>query len=147
LEEVRAEIELAVKKEKKAEILKDRLDEQLAGVSDLTQYGIDRNEDVGEATQVKFSNTYVTGIGLEPYIVGAAMHLPVDQISEPLIGESGVFVLSVTNRTEPTPDEEIDPTIKTRLKYSLESRSNFEAYNALLDAANVKDHRLDLFYN
>jgi len=147
LEDVRAEIVLAVKKEKKAEILTDRLDEQLASVEDLTQYGIDKNENVGEATQVKFGNTYVTGIGLEPYIVGAAMYLPVDQISEPMIGESGVFVLSITNRTEPTPDEEVDPTIRTRLKYSLESRSNFEAYNALLDAANVKDNRLDLFYN
>jgi hypothetical protein len=29
----------------------------------------------------------------------------------------------------------------------MESRSNFEAYNALLEAANVKDNRLDLFYN
>ena len=60
---------------------------------------------VGEATQIKFANTYVAGVGLEPYVVGAAMYLPVDQISEPLVGESGVFVISVTNRTEPAPAE------------------------------------------
>ena len=147
LEDVRAEVTLAVKKEKKAEKLADLLNEQLAGVSDLTQFGIDNNENVGEATQVKFANTYVTGVGLEPYIVGAAMYLPVDQLSKPLIGESGVFVLYVTNRTEPAPDEEVDPAVKDRLKYSIESRSNFEAYNALLDAANVKDNRLEIFYN
>ena len=75
------------------------------------------------------------------------MYLPVDQISLPLVGESGVFVLSVTNRTESPLDEEVDPEVKSRLKYSLESRSNFEAYNALLDAANVKDNRLEIFYN
>ena len=146
LEKIRAEITLAVKKEKKAEILAERLNEQLAGVTDLSQFGIDNNENVGEATQVKFANTYVSGVGLEPYIVGAAMYLPVDQLSEPLVGESGVFVLSVTNRTEPAVDENIDPTVKTRLKYSLESRSNYEAYNALLDAAKVQDNRLDIFY-
>ena len=115
-------------------------------MTDLSQFGIDNNENVGEATQVKFANTYVSGVGLEPYIVGAAMYLPVDQLSEPLVGESGVFVLSVTDRTEPAVDENPDPAVKARLKYSLESRSNYEAYNALLDAAKVQDNRLDIFY-
>jgi len=147
LDDIRPEIQLAVKKEKKAEQLVNRLNEQLAGVSDLSQYGVDNSENVGEATQVKFANTFVAGVGLEPYIVGAAMYLPVDGISKPLIGESGVFVVSVTNRIEPPLTEEVDEATRSRLKYSLESRSNFEAYNALLDAANVQDNRLDLFYN
>jgi peptidyl-prolyl cis-trans isomerase D len=147
LEDVRAEITLAVKKEKKAQKLVEMLDEKLSGVTDLSQYGIDNQEDVGEAVQVKFANTYVTGVGLEPYIVGASMYLPVDQVSQPLIGESGVFVVSVTNRTEPAAADQDTEQVKSRLKYSLESRSNFEAYNALVDAARVQDYRLDLFYN
>jgi len=147
LENVRAEITLAVKKEKKAEKLAARLKEQLAGVSDLTQFGIDHSENVGEATQVKFANTYVSGVGLEPYIVGAAMYLPVDKISQPLVGESGVFVVSVTDRSEPSTEAEDSEEVKTRLKYAIESRSNYDAYNALVDAAKVQDNRLDLFYN
>lgn len=146
LDKVRAEVIQAVKKEKKAALLSDQLNEQLAGVTDLTQFGIDNSENVGEATQVQFANTYVSGIGLEPYIVGAAMYLPVDQVSQPMVGESGVFVVSVTNRTEPPLTEEIDPMVVSRLKYSLESRSNFEAYEALLEAANIQDNRLDMFY-
>ena len=147
LDDIKAEITLAVKKEKKAEALVASLNEQMADVSDLNQFGTANNENVGEATQVQFANTYVSGIGLEPYIVGAAMYLPVDQISRPLIGESGVFVISVTNRTEPSPEEQDNQAVKSRLKYTLESRSNYEAYDALLDAANVQDNRLDIFYN
>lgn len=147
LESVRAEITLAVKKEKKAEELVSILNEELAGVTDLTQYGITKGENVGEATQVKFANTYVSGIGLEPYIVGASMYLPVNQVSQPLVGESGVFVISVNDRTEATTPEEDVNAVRSRLRYSLESRSNFEAYNALLDAANVQDNRLDMYYN
>lgn len=147
LEDVRAEITLAVKKEKKAEKLIADLNEKLAGVSDLSQYGIDNNEDIGEATQVKFANTFVAGIGLEPYIVGASMYLPLDQISRPMTGESGVFVISVTNRTEPIEGAEDQDAVMSRLRYTIESRSNYEAYNALLDAANVQDYRLDIFYN
>ncbi len=147
LESVQAEITLAVKKEKKAEALVARLNEQLAGVTDLNQFGAANNVNVGEATQVKFANTYVPGIGLEPYIVGASMYLPVDQISKPITGESGVFVISVTNRTEPVAGASETEAIRSRLKYTLESRSNYEAYNALLDAANVEDNRLEIFYN
>jgi peptidyl-prolyl cis-trans isomerase D len=146
LESVRAELTLAVKKEKKAEKLVEMLNEQLAGVSDLSQFGIENSENLGEATQIKFANTYVAGVGLEPYVVGASMYLPLDQVSAPLVGESGVFVISVTNRTE-DPAAEDDLAAKARLKYSLESRSNFEAYNALVDAAKVEDNRLEIFYN
>ncbi len=148
LEDVRAEITQAVKKEKKAQILVERLEEQLNGVSDLSQFGIANNLEVGEATQVKFANTYVSGVGLEPFIVGASMYLPIDQVSEPLVGESGVFVIAVTNRTEAAANErEDDMAVRSKLKYSLESRSNYEAYNALVEAANVHDNRLEIFYN
>ncbi len=147
LKSVEAEITLAVKKVKKAEAIVAQLNEQLEGVTDLNQFGAANNINVGEATKVKFANTYVPGIGLEPFIVGASMYLPVDQISKPMTGEAGVFVVSVTNRTEPETAASETEAIKSRLKYTLESRSNYEAYNALLDAAKVKDNRLDIFYN
>jgi len=147
LESVRAELTLAVKKEKKAEKLVQMLNEQLAGVTDLSQFGAENDANVGEATQIKFANTYVAGVGLEPYVVGASMYLPLDQISAPLVGESGVFVIAVTNRTEDPAAAGDEDASKARLKYALESRSNFEAYNALVDAAKVKDNRLEIFYN
>ena len=146
LESVRPEIELAVKKQKKAEELKNQMNEALASVTDLNQYGSANNLNVGEAAEVKFANTYVPGIGLEPYIVGASMYLPLEQISQPLVGESGVFVLSLTNRSGEEAASEVDEATRSRLKYTMESRSNYEAYNALVDAAEVEDNRLDIFY-
>ncbi|HDR67865.1 MAG TPA: hypothetical protein ENN61_02315 [Bacteroidaceae bacterium] len=133
-----------MKKQKKADVIVSQLNEQMTDVSDLSEYGMANQDNIGEATRVKFANTYVSGIGLEPYVVGAAMHLPLEQISTPLIGENAVFVISVTNREEP-PLTDLTGA-KTRLKYALEARSNYEAYNALVDDANVKDYRLDIFY-
>ena len=147
MESVRPELVLAVKKKKKAEKLVNQLDGELSGVTDLAQFGADNNLNVGEATQIKFANTYVAGVGLEPLVVGVSMYLPLDQISEPLIGESGVFVISVTNRTEEQAADSDRTTASSRLKYALESRSNYDAYNALVDAARVKDNRLEIFYN
>ena len=45
------------------------------------------------------------------------MYLPVDQISKPMTGESGVFVVSVTNRTEPETAASETEAIRSRLKY------------------------------
>jgi peptidyl-prolyl cis-trans isomerase D len=147
VESVRPELTLAVKKKKKAEKLVNQMDGELAGVTDLAQFGADNDLNVGEATQIKFANTYVAGVGLEPFVVGFSMYLPLDQISEPLIGESGVFVISVTNRTEEQMADSDRTAARTRLKYALESRSNYDAYTALVDAAHVKDNRLEIFYN
>ena len=147
LESVRPELTLAVKKKKKAEKLVSQMDGELAGVTDLAQFGEDNDLNVGEATQIKFANTYVAGIGLEPLVVGFSMYFPLDQISEPLIGESGVFVISVTNRTEDQVADSDRTAARTRLKYAMESRSNYDAYNALVNAAHVKDNRLEIFYN
>jgi len=146
LENVRAEVSLAVKKEKKAETLQAKLAGELSGVSNLNQFGQSKGYKIGEASQVKFANTYVTGVGLEPYIVGASMYLPVDQVSQALAGESGVFVLSVTSRDEPAAAAADLTSMKSRLQYTMESRSNYEAYQALMEAADVKDNRLEMYY-
>jgi peptidyl-prolyl cis-trans isomerase D len=147
MESVRPELILAVRKQKKADKLVELFNSELAGVTDLATFGKENGENVGEATQIKFANTYVAGVGLEPYIVGASMYLPLDQVSEPMVGESGVFVIAVTNRTEAPVNEGEKIAARTRLKYTLESRSNYEAYDALVDAARVKDNRLEIFYN
>jgi len=74
------------------------------------------------------------------------MYLPVDQVSQALAGESGVFVLSVTSRDEPAAAAADLTSMKSRLQYTMESRSNYEAYQALMEAADVKDNRLEMYY-
>lgn len=144
-ESVRNEVELEVKKQKKAELLKADLETQFADAADLSNVAATEDLTVSDASQVMFANAYVSGVGMEPYIVGASMYLPVEQVSGPFVGENSVLMLDVTNREEP--DMEADMTASAdRLIYSLQSRSNFEAYNAMVEEANVEDNRLKIFY-
>ncbi len=145
-EDVRNEVELAVKKQKKAEVLMADMEAKLAEASDLSSIAASENLTVSDASQVQFANAYVSGVGMEPYIVGASMYLPVEQVSGPFIGENSVIVLDVTNREEPLVDADMAASAN-RLIYSLQSRSNFEAYNAMIEEANVVDNRLKIFYN
>lgn len=144
-ESVRNEVELAVKKQKKAEVLMAELKGKLAEASDLSSIAASEDLTVSDASQVQFANAYVSGVGMEPYIVGASMYLPVEQISGPFIGENSVIVLNVTNREEPMENADMSASAE-RLIYSLQSRSNFEAYNAMIEEANVEDNRLKIFY-
>jgi len=61
------------------------------------------------------------------------------------VGENSVFVLSVTNREEADADVSMAAT-ENRLDFSLQSRSTYEAYNAMLEKADVQDNRLKVFY-
>jgi len=145
-EDVKNEVELEVKKQKKAEVLMADMQSKLSESNELSSFATSENLSISEA-QVRFANAYVENSGLEPYIVGASMFLPVDQISGPFIGENGVMVLDVTNREEPMEDVNADMSASlSRLVYSMQSRSNFEAYNALVEEANVVDNRLTIFH-
>ena len=104
-------------------------------------------DDTGTGRGPRQANAWLASGGSHKYHpqLRAAMYLPTEKISAPLIGENAVFVISVTNREEAATADLSGAEM--RLKYALESRSNFEAYNALLEDANIQDYRLDIFYN
>lgn len=144
-EDVRAEVELAVKKQKKGEAIVAAMQEDLQGKSDLASFAAAEGLEIKEASQVQFANTFVSGIGMEPFIVGAAMTLPLETLAGPYIGENSVFVISVTNREEADPDASMEP-VENRLNFALQSRTTYEAYNAMLEEADIEDNRLKIFY-
>lgn len=144
-EDVRSEVELAVKKQKKGEAIVAAMKEDLQSASDLASFAAAQGLEISEASQVQFANTFVSGIGMEPFIVGAAMTLPLETLAGPYIGENSVFVISVTNREEADMDANLQQ-VENRLDFSLQSRTTYEAYNAMLEAADIEDNRLKVFY-
>jgi len=143
LAEVKPEIEAAVVKEKKAEKLMADMTAKTASATTLFDVATAEELEMKEAAQVRFANAYIPGVGMEPVVVGAAMSLPQDKISSPLKGENGVFIIDVTNTSEMgTADFSM---ALARLKYNFEMRTNYEAYNALVDAAKVEDNRIRFF--
>jgi peptidyl-prolyl cis-trans isomerase D len=69
--------------------------------------------------------------------------LPAEKLSQPIMGNNGVYVLVVTKIDESgRPDL---AGIRMRMTTQRESQANFEAYNALRDAANIKDNRAKFF--
>src|SRR5690606_12333757 len=79
-------------KEKKAKILRDRI----TG-NNLEQIAQSNNVSVQSAGAVNMKNPTLAGGGNEPDVVGAAFGLEPGQVSRPITGNRGVYVIEVTS--------------------------------------------------
>ena len=127
------------RQEKKAEILKSEFSDaidigSLAGKTGLAV----------ENANVTFASPAIPSVGLEPKVVGAAWALTPGQLSQPISGNNGVFVVSVdknVSASEPNLAEIRENEIRTMATRV----ENGAVYNALKDKAKVVDNRLKFY--
>lgn len=137
-EKVKEEIGQYVIKEKKAQKFIEEMN--TAGVSDLGSLASKLNLPVDSADNISFSAVAIPGAGREPFVIGSAFGLAKEQISAPLEGETGVFVLKVINISEPQPIEDYSGQ-KLQLGSNYKSRVNYEAFEILKEMADIVDDR------
>jgi len=143
LEQVRAEIELNVKKEKKAVKIIEQFQTAMGSAENIEDLSIETGLAAQQASNISFTSVSLPGAGIEPRVLAAAAVLPAGQLSQPVTGNIGVYVLVVTNINE---TEESDlASIRTRMTSQRESQANFEAFSALREAADIKDNRAKFF--
>jgi len=143
LKDVKAEIETALRKEKKMEKLAAEMKIKIASASTIEAVATSLGKQATEALKVRFSNPYVNNVGLEPVVVAKAFNMSQGQLSAPIIGANGVFVIQV-NAIENATEMDV-ASAEFRLKYGLNSRASYEGYEALQEKADVKDERIKFF--
>ncbi|KPK84374.1 MAG: hypothetical protein AMS27_10100 [Bacteroides sp. SM23_62_1] len=142
-EEVRNEIILAVKINKKAEKIMDQFRSGMNESTTLDDLADIFNLQVQEASNISFSSVSIPSAGIEPKIIGAASSLPAGVLSDPVQGNNGVYVLVVNTINQ---SEAVNAQVtKNRLDMMRQSRVYSEAYQALMDASNIKDNRAKFF--
>jgi peptidyl-prolyl cis-trans isomerase D len=143
LDQVRAEVEIEVKKNKKAELISDEFKASLASVQNINELAGEMELTVVDANNVNFASVSVPSAGIEPNVIATASVLAPDQLSQPIHGNNGVYVITVTNITDP---ENIElASQKTRMATLRETQANYEAFEALREAANIEDNRSKFF--
>ena len=78
--------------------------------------------------------------GFEPNVVGAFYGVKQGQLSNPVVGNSGVYVVSTESIKETAAPKDLT-ALKKQLESQLQPRANFEAYNALKELAEIEDNR------
>jgi peptidyl-prolyl cis-trans isomerase D len=132
---VKPRVELELKKEKKAQ----QLIEKMSGKTDLNQLASEFKVTVGEAQNVTFETNSIPGVGFEPAVAGAATALDANQVSKPVAGNSGVYVVKVTSLNLGT-DQDVKAD-KQKLAASINYRANTLAFEALRENAKIVDKR------
>lgn len=104
----------------------------------------DNNVSQSTASAVTLSSPTLPGAGREPLVVGTAFALDKDQTSDLIEGNTGVYMIKVTNKTK-APDVENYSTYAQSLQTSAAGRVNGAVYNALKDKAEIEDKRATFY--
>ncbi len=104
----------------------------------------DNNVSQSAASAVTLSSPTLPGAGREPLVVGTAFAMEKDQTSDLIEGNSGVYMIKVTNKTAAA-DVENYSTYAQNLQGSAAARVNGAVYNALKDKAEIEDKRATFY--
>jgi len=138
-EEVKPRVELAVKRENKANTLLAKVQEAVTGNNTLESIAQKLNVEVKDANGINFSMFTIPVLGVEPAVTGTVATLEKDRISPAIKGNNGIYVIKVVSVTE-TPDESME-TEQQRLAQTLGYRANYQAYEAQRKAVKIDDRR------
>ncbi len=139
LNTVKPTIELALRKEKKTELLK----EKMSGKTELSSLASSLGTTVGQAQNIDFETYSISGLGVEPAIAGVAAALEPGAVSKPVAGLNGVYVVKATAVNKGT-DSDI-ASEKYQNKMALGYRVSVQAFEALREGAGVVDKRAKFY--
>jgi parvulin-like peptidyl-prolyl isomerase len=88
-------------------------------------------------------NDFIPGVGREPSFVGAAFSLEPNQISNPVEGTRGYFLIKLLDKTkiDEADFEQQKMMIYNQLLFQKKQRAFMEWYNELKKKADIKDYR------
>ena len=144
LSQIKEQIRPFVIREKKAEIIIQNIHNAMKKASSIEDIARQLNAEVDTIDYINFASPNIPKFGPEHRVVGIAAALDVDEISKPIKGQAGVFVLQITNVNKPQPTEDYTSIIFNQLGF-LKNRVSYDLYNALLKKADIKDNRIMFF--
>lgn len=138
VEDARPQVEAILKNKKKAEMIQAKIKgsslEAIAAANKVT---------VMNAVDLSIENPSLPGAGFEPKVVGTAMSSKVGQLSKPITGNSGVYVIVTKADTKAPAIKSYDEYVN-KLKQQVASYSG-RVIQALKENADIEDNRAEFY--
>lgn len=142
MDEIHDELEAGAIKDKKAAKFMEEFEAARAG--DIQSIADKMNLPVEVKQNILFSSTAVPGLGREPALIGTVSGMEVGDISKPVKGDQGVYVIYLENRGEAPAVTDFTNSARM-LNASFAQRVDFEAFEALKEKADIVDNRAKFF--
>lgn len=136
-EQLKDQLTIEARKDKKAEMLMKKLE---GAGSKIEAIAGKVGQQVMPAEAVNFGSAFLGNAGQESNVVGHIFTMKAGALSKPLKGQVGVYVVMVTNFTEPTMPKDFKEQQKQTAQ-QVQSRAQYEVFNALKEKANITDNR------
>lgn len=138
LEEVKEQVAAEVRKQKKSELLVEKI--KNAGSGNIDAIAQKLNITATDADNITFSGGFIPALGNEPKVIGAVFGTKANSFTKPIVGDNGVILAYVKSVNAPVEQKDISAYGK-QITDQLKSRSDYELFNALKENANIKDDR------
>lgn len=135
VEEAAGEVTPILRKQKKAELIKERL----KGNS-LQEIASNQGVSVQTADAVNLNNPTLAGAGEEPEVVGAVFSLEPGKISSPIAGEKGVYVAELVSKFE-APAMDSYKGFAQQESAARRAQATMRVFEALKKKAEIEDNR------
>lgn len=144
MEQVRAEIEIAVTKDKKAEKLMAELQSKMAQAKTLDDLAAASGVTVRNADNISFSMANLPGVGVEPVVIATATNIEKGKLVGPVKGNNGVYAVEVTEIMN-APELANVMLEKQTLSRGFINRSEYQLFEAIKNTAEIVDNRAKYF--
>ncbi|MCB0579860.1 MAG: peptidylprolyl isomerase [Phaeodactylibacter sp.] len=135
VENIKDELEQLVINEKKGAMIAQRIQGD-----NLEAIASSFSSQVDTATNVTFSATFVPKLGSEPKVIGKAFVLDQGQVSEPVVGKSGVYVVKVIRKPDAGQATNI-PQLRRNISAPVRSQVASQLMQAMKKNAEIEDNR------
>jgi peptidyl-prolyl cis-trans isomerase D len=143
LEKVKEEITPAVKNEMKGKKILEKLKGNEGALDEIAKlFGADAV--VSSSSDLKLNSNTLPSVGLDPVAVGKAFSLENGKRAAPFVGENGVLIIELQNKTI-APAAQDYTAFKNQLLQSINSRTSFGITEAIKKNANIEDKRYMFF--
>jgi peptidyl-prolyl cis-trans isomerase D len=138
VDQVKDQLVAAVKKEKKAEQLIEKMKKDISASSNINDLATKLNTNVEPTNDITFASYALPSAGFEPNVIATATSIAPNKLSAPVKGNNGIYVVEVISET--TQETNKDATAN-RMISMYQNRVTYEALNTLKKLADIKDER------
>jgi peptidyl-prolyl cis-trans isomerase D len=144
LDEVRQQVETAVRTEKRKEILYDRVRDLRAQYDDIELLAASAGKDIVVANDVRLAANNLEGAGREIKVIGSIFGMEIGQFSGPIRGENAIFVVHADDIST-VDGTQISSTQRNEIRSRLEQQK-FMSFNEIFidrlkEEATIRDNR------
>ncbi len=132
---IRDDIEAQVRNQKKADLLRDQMRGQ-----NLQTVAENYDTSVDSLQNISFQQGFISGLGNEPAVIGSLFALQEGQVSEPIAGNSGVFMVHLLRKPELGAPTDI-PQIRRRMSAGLPAQASNLLMQSMVENADIEDNR------